>query len=313
MAFLVDDDGIVQEKYTYDAFGSPKLTALDGSAPRSASYYGHDFLFQGREYISELGIYDYRNRFYLPMLGRFLQTDPKGFDAGDMNLFRYCGDDPVSLSDPLGTGWYYPRYERTMLEIFRKAPLVYIAGGIGIGVMIWIEWHEHALQQLHNASRQPILKPAIYPSSGRRHPEIHAAPPGNHLKSSGPNDGAKPEDSGAEPEQFPSFDPTKAPPVRIVRPPRANLMYVGIVPSTPSAPSTQPILFGHRLGGRALYSSNGGSTWSPISGSSYDLRWARLSGTGNWQATETAKAIELAGGLCPNAGEGFHPVSFDKE
>jgi len=35
---------------------------------------------------SRLGIYDYRNRMYHPGLGRFLQTDPIGFDAGDMNF-----------------------------------------------------------------------------------------------------------------------------------------------------------------------------------------------------------------------------------
>jgi hypothetical protein len=39
---------------------------------------------------------------YQPELGRFLQTDPIGFDAGDMNPFRYCGDDPVDGSDPTG-------------------------------------------------------------------------------------------------------------------------------------------------------------------------------------------------------------------
>jgi hypothetical protein len=39
---------------------------------------------------------------YNPELGRFLQTDPTGFGAGDMNLFRYCGDDPVDGSDPTG-------------------------------------------------------------------------------------------------------------------------------------------------------------------------------------------------------------------
>src|SRR5438105_4695262 len=54
------------------------------------------------QYIPELGIYDYRHRMYHPSLGRFLQTDPTGFDAGDMNLFRYCGDDPVDRSDPTG-------------------------------------------------------------------------------------------------------------------------------------------------------------------------------------------------------------------
>src|SRR5205085_617584 len=60
------------------------------------------FMFQGREWIPELGIYDYRHRFYHPSLGRFLQADPTGFDAGDMNLFRYCGDNPVDRSDPTG-------------------------------------------------------------------------------------------------------------------------------------------------------------------------------------------------------------------
>ena len=102
VAFLLDNVGVVREKYTYDAFGRPKVTDLNGEHPRSFSYYGHCFLFQGREYIKELGIYDYRNRFYYPALGRFLQTDPTGFGAGDMNLFRYCGDDPIDGSDPTG-------------------------------------------------------------------------------------------------------------------------------------------------------------------------------------------------------------------
>jgi RHS repeat-associated protein len=59
-------------------------------------------MFQGREWIPELGIYDYRHRMYQPDLGLFLQMDPMGLDAGDMNLFRYCGDDPVDRSDPTG-------------------------------------------------------------------------------------------------------------------------------------------------------------------------------------------------------------------
>jgi hypothetical protein len=43
-----------------------------------------------------------RNRFFLPNLGRFMQSDPLGFNGGDMNLFRYCGNDPVNGSDPFG-------------------------------------------------------------------------------------------------------------------------------------------------------------------------------------------------------------------
>jgi RHS repeat-associated protein len=102
VAFLVDNDGRVIEKYSYDAFGKAKITDASGSQVRATSHYHHRFLFQGREYIDEAGVYDYRNRFYHPGLGRFIQKDPTGFDAGDMNLFRYCGDDPIDYSDPMG-------------------------------------------------------------------------------------------------------------------------------------------------------------------------------------------------------------------
>ncbi|MEN3368855.1 MAG: hypothetical protein V7609_998 [Verrucomicrobiota bacterium] len=102
IAFVLDLDGAVREKYTYDAFGRPIVSDWDGGNPRSWSWYGNRFMFTGREWIPELGLYDYRNRFYHPLLGRFLQVDPKGFDAGDMNLFRYVGDDPVDKEDPMG-------------------------------------------------------------------------------------------------------------------------------------------------------------------------------------------------------------------
>ncbi len=49
-----------------------------------------------------IGIYDYRNRVYSPDLGRFLQTDPIRFDAGDVNLYRYVGNGVTRLKDPSG-------------------------------------------------------------------------------------------------------------------------------------------------------------------------------------------------------------------
>ena len=39
---------------------------------------------------------------YSPLIGRFLQTDPLEFGAGDNNLYRYCGNNPANLSDPTG-------------------------------------------------------------------------------------------------------------------------------------------------------------------------------------------------------------------
>jgi hypothetical protein len=39
---------------------------------------------------------------YNPLLGRFMQDDPLGFDAGDTNLYRFEGDNPVDRADPSG-------------------------------------------------------------------------------------------------------------------------------------------------------------------------------------------------------------------
>lgn len=102
VAFLLDSDGEGIERYTYDAFGHPTVTDWNGENPRTYSWYGNRFMFTGREYFAGLGLYDFRHRFYHPVLGRFLQSDPMGFDAGDVNLFRYCGGDPVNGSDPFG-------------------------------------------------------------------------------------------------------------------------------------------------------------------------------------------------------------------
>lgn len=30
-----------------------------------------------------------------------MSEDPKGFDAGDYNLFRYCHNDPINHTDPM--------------------------------------------------------------------------------------------------------------------------------------------------------------------------------------------------------------------
>lgn len=98
---LTDSVGNILEQYEYDAFGQPYFYdptfQLVGS-----STVGNRFLFTGREWLSDLKLYDYRNRMYQPELGRFLQPDPKQFAAGDYNLYRYCHNDPVNKNDPFG-------------------------------------------------------------------------------------------------------------------------------------------------------------------------------------------------------------------
>jgi RHS repeat-associated protein len=94
--------GTLVERYRYDAFGKP--TIMDGNwTVRTQSAIGNRFMFTGREWApGNLGFYEYRARAYHPGLGRFISEDPKLFDAGDYNLFRYCHNDPEDLTDSMG-------------------------------------------------------------------------------------------------------------------------------------------------------------------------------------------------------------------
>ena len=99
---LTDNTGTAVETYTYDAFGAATVhdpTTLD---TRPSSHFANRFLFTGREWLAALNFYDYRNRAYSAELGRFIQTDPIRFTAGDVNFYRYVANNPVNLTDPLG-------------------------------------------------------------------------------------------------------------------------------------------------------------------------------------------------------------------
>jgi RHS repeat-associated protein len=98
---LTAANGNLAEQNEYDAFGRPYFFDAAGQ-PQTASNFGNRFLFTGREYLSELKLYDYRARMYQPELGRFMQPDPEGFEGEDFNLYRYCGNDPINFVDPFG-------------------------------------------------------------------------------------------------------------------------------------------------------------------------------------------------------------------
>jgi RHS repeat-associated protein len=67
-----------------------------------SSDYGNEFFFQGRTFDKESGLYYFRNRYYSPDLGRFISRDPIGYDAGDINLYRFVGNNPYGGLDPMG-------------------------------------------------------------------------------------------------------------------------------------------------------------------------------------------------------------------
>ena len=99
---VTGDNAALLERYTYDLSGAPTFYDEWDNERFGGSVYDTRFLFAGSQYLPETGLYDMRNRFYSPTLNRFLQTDPIGFAGDALNLYRYCGNDPVDRSDPMG-------------------------------------------------------------------------------------------------------------------------------------------------------------------------------------------------------------------
>jgi len=96
---LASNVGTLLEWYRYDLQGTP---FVNGDQNNHVSSYGVRHLFTGQQWYSEIGLYDLRNRFYSPDIGRFLEADPIGFLGDPTSLYRYVGNDPMNRFDPDG-------------------------------------------------------------------------------------------------------------------------------------------------------------------------------------------------------------------
>ena len=134
---ITDANGNIIERVYYDIYGMPTFKDASGSViPKSS--IGNNILFQGREYDTELNLYYFRARYYDPIMGRFLSTDPMGYQDG-LNLYQAFNMNPVNFVDPMGRrlfiGGDKGRVMEWLIDIIYKVPSeLFISRSRGAGV-----------------------------------------------------------------------------------------------------------------------------------------------------------------------------------
>ncbi|MCL2447069.1 MAG: RHS repeat-associated core domain-containing protein [Oscillospiraceae bacterium] len=107
---VIDIDGNVVAWYTYCAWGN--ILDYGGELARV-----NPITYRGYYFDWELGLYYLQSRYYCPALRRFISADvflDTGVGILGTNMYAYCNNDPVNLSDPtgfspvidLGGGWW---------------------------------------------------------------------------------------------------------------------------------------------------------------------------------------------------------------
>ncbi|MCJ7484236.1 MAG: hypothetical protein MUO31_14880 [Thermodesulfovibrionales bacterium] len=122
---ITDANGMLIERVSYDVYGVPSFTNTSGQAV-AASTIGNAILFQGHELDFDLNLYNYRARFYDPIMGRFTTVDPLGY-VDSMNLYQGMNMNPGNYVDPMGM-WMTATHSSITKKVFNdKEELIYQA------------------------------------------------------------------------------------------------------------------------------------------------------------------------------------------
>ena len=105
---IYDGAGAVVANYNYDAWGNViSVTDANGAAITDSNHIANvnPLRYRGYYYDSESGLYYLQSRYYDPAVKRFINADgyvSTGTGALGYNMFAYCLNNPVTLSDPTG-------------------------------------------------------------------------------------------------------------------------------------------------------------------------------------------------------------------
>ena len=106
---LTNSSGSIVEAYDTDAYGNTLIFTAPGADgvwftndDVQSNYGANEIIYCGYCYDPESELYYVRNRTYNPILGRWIQRDPIGYQGG-INLYGYASGRAVVGLDPEGT------------------------------------------------------------------------------------------------------------------------------------------------------------------------------------------------------------------
>ena len=103
---VYSSSGTLYISYSYDAWGNVTTTYSNGGNNLGAMY--NPFKYRGYYHDTETGFYYLNSRYYDPATGRFINPDSfvaTGQGLSGYNMFAYCGNNPITRTDPDGEGW----------------------------------------------------------------------------------------------------------------------------------------------------------------------------------------------------------------
>ena len=127
---LIDNNGAVVVEYKYDAWGNHEAEVASEDFVALANL--NPFRYRGYYFDEETGLYVLQTRYYDPETGRFISRDSIEYADPEticgLNLYAYCGNNPVMNVDPTGRAAWWEWLVAGLVIIAGAVAAVFTAG-----------------------------------------------------------------------------------------------------------------------------------------------------------------------------------------